>query len=413
MKAEVIAIGTELLLGQIVNTNARFISEQLAALGIPVYFHTVVGDNSQRLRSQLEISASRSDILIFTGGLGPTKDDLTKETISSFLNRALSMDEEGLRQITKFFQTRKVRMTENNKKQAVIIEGSRILPNETGLALGMAVPHENKHFLLFPGPPNELKPMFTNYAIPYLREVVPSSNVVFSKVMRFCGIGESALETELQDLIDGQTSPTIAPLAKEGEVTLRITSFAADVEEAKLDMEETITEISSRVGDYLYGWDGDNLEDVVVKLLKEKHWTISTAESCTGGLFGYSISKVPSASAIFKGTIVCYTNEIKQEVVGVPREVLAQEGAVSPITAQYLAQSIREKFKTDVGISITGVAGPSSQESKPIGLVYIGLSLPNQCLTKEIHLAGDRHSIQIRATKLALFYLIKELQKGE
>lgn len=412
MKAEIITIGTELLLGQIVNTNAQFISQQLAALGIPVYFHTVVGDNPQRLRAQLEISTQRSDILIFTGGLGPTKDDLTRDTIASFINRSVVVDQEGLKQIISFFENRNVKMTDNNIKQAMVIEGATIFPNKTGLALGMAVSAENKHFLLFPGPPTELKPMFINYAVPYLRQIVPEANVVFSKVMRFCGIGESALVTELEDLIDAQENPTIAPLAKQGEVTIRLTSFAKSKQEAELSMADTIREITSRVGEYLYGWDDESLESVACDLLKKRKWTLSAAESCTGGLLSHSICIISGASEVFKGSVVCYTNEIKQHIVGVPENVLRQEGAVSSSTAHFLAKGVKERFNTDIGLSITGVAGPSTQEGKPVGLVYIGMHLPSGEIIKEVRLAGDRHSIQVRATKLALFYLIKELQKG-
>lgn len=412
MKAEIIAIGTELLLGQIANTNAQFISEQLAALGIPVYFHTVVGDNPTRLRAQLEISTKRSDILIFTGGLGPTKDDLTKDTIASFIHRSLVVDEEGLEQVVSFFRKRNVPMTDNNIKQAMVIEGATVFPNKTGLALGMAVHNEGKHYLLFPGPPNELKPMFIHYAVPYLRQIVPEANVVYSKVMRFCGIGESALEKELEDLIDAQENPTIAPLAKQGEVTIRLTSFAKNKEEAEQSMQDTIKEITSRVGEYLYGWDDDTLESVACSLLKKRKWTLAAAESCTGGLFSHSICTISGASEVFKGSVVCYTNEIKEEIVGVPKSVLLKEGAVSSSTACFLAQGVKERFHSDVGLSITGVAGPATQEGKPVGLVYIGMHLPSGEVVKELRLAGDRNSIQVRASKLALFYLIKELQKG-
>ena len=243
MKAEIIAIGTELLLGQIANTNAQYISEQLAMFGIPVYYHTVVGDNPQRILAQLEISAQRSDILIFTGGLGPTKDDLTKETIAQFINRSLELDQKSMTQIQDFFETRNVVMTENNSRQAMVIEGAHIFQNNHGLAPGMAVEDRQKHYLLFPGPPKELKPMFTEYAIPYLVELLPEKHIVHSKVMRFIGIGESTLETELQDLIDNQSNPTIAPLAKEGEVTLRLTSLAKSIDEAEQMMKEVIIEI--------------------------------------------------------------------------------------------------------------------------------------------------------------------------
>lgn len=411
MKAEIIAIGTELLLGQIVNTNAQFISEQLAHLGVPVYYHSVVGDNRDRLLAQLEISVTRSDILIFTGGLGPTKDDLTKETIAHFLDTRLLMDQQAMEKITQFFQKRKIFMTENNQRQALVLEGSHILQNETGLAPGMALEWQGKHFILFPGPPNELHPMFLNHASHYLQNILPYKKVVYSKVMRFCGIGESALETKLQDLIDHQTSPSLAPLAKEGEVTLRLTSYTSDQEEAELEMSSLIQEISSRVGEYLYGWDDDSLESVLVGLLAEQGMTLSIAESCTGGLLSHSITKVAGASQVFLGGVVCYSKQSKHDQLHVPQDVLEQNGAVSASTARSLADEVKKKFGSHIGVSVTGVAGPHMQEEKPIGLVYIGISLPTRTLVKEVKLVGNRLAIQTRAVKTALYYLLKEIKR--
>lgn len=409
MKAEIITIGTELLLGQIVNTNAQFISEQLAAAGIPLYYHTVVGDNPERLKRQLEISAARSNLLIFTGGLGPTKDDLTKQTLAEFVGRQLVIDQVAMQSITDFFVQRNVVMTENNKRQALVVEGSRVLPNETGLAPGMAFQENGIHYLLLPGPPKEMKPMFLHYGIPYLTSFLPEKKVVYSKVMRFCGIGESALETELLDLIEQQSNPTISPLAKEGEVTLRLTSYASSAAEAEKEMEATIAEIMTRVGDFLYGWNEDSLEQVLVAKLYEKNYTVACAESCTGGLLSSYITRVNGASQVFKGAIVCYSNEIKHEVLHVPMEVLETDGAVSKHTATIMADQIKHKLRADIGISVTGVAGPASQEGKPAGLVYIGFSLPNKTFVKELRLAGSRESVQNRTVKHALFTLIREL----
>jgi nicotinamide-nucleotide amidase len=413
MKAEIISIGTELLLGQIVNTNAQYISEQLAMLGIPVYYHSVVGDNPERIRSQLEISTERSDILIFTGGLGPTKDDLTKETIAQFLQRSLVLDEVAMEQIRDFFKKRNVVMTSNNERQAIVIEESTIFQNKNGLAPGMVQYSQSTHFMLFPGPPRELKPMFEEYAIPYLLGILPEKKIVHSKVMRFCGIGESALETKLQDLIDAQTNPTIAPLAKEGEVTLRLTSLANSVAEAEKDMEEVIEKIMSRVGTYLYGWDNDTLQSVLISLLAEKNLMISTAESCTGGLLGQMISQVPGASTVFAGGFTCYTNKIKQQMLGISDKVIEDVGVVSEEVAQLLSENIKEKLQTDIGVAITGVAGPSEQEGKPVGNIYLGFTFPHRSFVKEINLTGTRQAIQLRAVKLALYYLINEVQKGE
>lgn len=415
MKAEIISIGTELLLGQITNTNARFLSERLNDLGLHVYFHTVVGDNPDRLRSQLEISTSRSDVLIFTGGLGPTKDDLTKECIARFLGRELELNQAAMEQIKQFFQSRKTRMTANNQRQAMVIKGCRLFPNENGLAPGMAVAEKGKHFLLFPGPPSELQPMFEKYGTAYLQKLNPNRQVVYSKVMRFCGIGESSLEMELQDLIDGQTNPTIAPLAKEGEVTLRMTSLSASKEAAEENMRDLIEEIKRRVGEYVYGWDDDELPSVLVRLLQENGMTISVAESCTGGLLSHYITGVSGASAVFPGGTVCYATRIKQ-LLGLGTDVIEQDGVVSGRCARELAVNIRRQFGTDVGLGITGVAGPTPQEGKPIGLVYIGIALGQQTIVKEVHLGGNRSKIKLRAAKLAMFWTIKAieqtLQKG-
>jgi nicotinamide-nucleotide amidase len=412
MKAEIISIGTELLLGQITNTNAQFISEQLAILGIPMYYHSVVGDNRERLLAQLKISTERSDLIIFTGGLGPTKDDLTKETIAQYMNCGLVLDTQAMEEITRFFQNRNIHMTENNQRQALVLEGAHVLSNETGLAPGMVKEFNGKHFILFPGPPKELQPMFLNKAVPYLQSLSPEKKIVYSKVMRFCGIGESALETQLQDLIDQQTSPTIAPLAKEGEVTLRLTCYSSSVEEAEQEMSEVIKEITSRVGMYLYGWNNDNLEDVVVQQLIQKNLTLSIAESCTGGLLSHYVTKVPGASQVFLGGTVCYTDQVKHEQLDVPLEILHEEGAVSSQSAHLLAEKVKEKFQSSIGVSVTGIAGPDTQEGKPVGLVYIGISLPDRTLVKEVRLSGQRQTIQLRATKLALNYIINEIKKG-
>jgi nicotinamide-nucleotide amidase len=411
MKAEIIAVGTELLLGQIVNSNARFLSEELNALGIPVYFHSVVGDNPERLEAQLKIAVSRSDLILLTGGLGPTADDITKEVVARHVSRRLVYDQKALEAIKQFFLKRQVEMTENNKRQALVVEGSYVFVNDAGLAPGMAVEHNGKHYLLFPGPPRELQTMFINQARPYLVKLLPQKGIVFSRVMKFCGIGESSLETELKDLIDQQTNPTLAPLAKEGEVTLRLTCHAHSQQEAEALMVELIDEICARVGQYLYGWDTDTLESVLVQRLKEKGLTVATAESCTGGLLSHAISRISGASQVLQGGIVCYTNEIKEQQLGVPREVLDRHGAVSEETARWLALSIRQKFNADLGVSITGVAGPTQQEAKPVGLVYVGLADGDGEKVFPLHLSGQRQVIQERAAKMALYYLIKQVEQ--
>lgn len=412
MKAELISIGTELLLGQIVNTNAQYLSEQLNAIGIPVYYHSVVGDNPDRLKAQLHISTKRSDLLIFTGGLGPTKDDMTKETIAQFLGCKLTIDQLAMEQIERQYARRNMHMTENNRTQATIIEGAQVFNNNNGMAPGMAVKNNGHHFLLFPGPPSELKPMFEAYGAPYLIALYPEHKVVHSKIMKFCGIGESTLEDKLQDIIDKQTSPTIAPLAHEGEVVIRLTSFSNSEEQAEQEMVQVIEEIQKRAGEFQYGWDNDRLETVLIEALLGQNLTIATAESMTGGLVSHLISSVSGASSVLKGGIVCYANDIKQKL-GISTDLIATEGVVSESAARLLATNIRDQYNVDVGVSITGVAGPEPQENKTVGLIYIGIAIGSNVQVHKMVIGGNRQAIQRRAAKRVLFQCIKAIKKGE
>src|SRR5690606_16442668 len=309
MNAEIIAVGSELLLGQIANTNAQFLSKQLAEIGINVYYHTVVGDNPARLADVIKISQSRSDLIIFTGGLGPTKDDLTKETIAKMLDKQLVFDEDALHSIEDYFKRTNRHMTENNKKQALVIDGSTILPNDHGMAPGMALEVNKITYMLFPGPPKELNPMFLSYGAPFLLESLGVVERIESRVLRFFGIGESQLETELEDLIDNQTNPTIAPLAGDGEVTIRLTAKHSSLEAANQLLDETEAEILKRVGPFLYGYDSTSLVSEVMNKLKSTKLTIASAESLTGGLFTEDLTNLAGSSAVVKGGIVCYTNE--------------------------------------------------------------------------------------------------------
>jgi nicotinamide-nucleotide amidase len=277
MNAEIIAVGSELLLGQIENTNARFLSKHLADLGVNVFYHTVVGDNSERLKTAIEIAESRSNVIIFTGGLGPTKDDLTKETIAFHLNKKLVTDEHALAQIEEYFKRVGRSMSENNRKQALIIDGAEVLQNDHGMAPGMIVSEKNHLYLLFPGPPREMEPMFLTYATPSIMNKLQVKERIESRVLRFFGIGESQLETEIEDLIDAQSNPTIAPLAGDGEVTLRITAKHQSIEKAMQLMDETEKQILSRVGEYFYGYDDTSLMKELTKLLDAKKLTISAA----------------------------------------------------------------------------------------------------------------------------------------
>ncbi|MCF6093152.1 competence/damage-inducible protein A [Microaerobacter geothermalis] len=410
MRAEIIAVGSELLLGQIVNTNAQFISQQLALCGIDVFFHTVVGDNQSRLLQAISVAKNRADILIFTGGLGPTKDDITKETVSLYLQIPLEIDKPSLTSIVNYFEKRGIPMTENNQKQALILKNAKVFPNEHGLAPGMALEKDGTHFILLPGPPSEMKPMFINYIIPHLNHLLGESNLICSKVLRFFGIGESALEEKLQHLLNNQSNPTIAPLANEGEVTIRITAKASNEIKAFEMINRIEDEIRLIAGEFIYGVNNETLHQVAIERLSQKKLTLSLAESCTGGLLGHLVTSVPGASSVFLGGIQSYSDQSKVSILGLSPSVLKLHGAVSEESAKEMAENTRSIFNSDIGISITGIAGPAPVEGKEVGLIYIGIA-NNDTDTQvyRIKLAGTRNQIKQRAAKYALFYLWKQL----
>ena len=320
MNAEIISVGSELLLGQIVNTNAAFLSQELAILGVNVYYQTTVGDNHLRLTSALEQAQSRSDLVILTGGLGPTKDDLTKESVGALVGKQLVHDPKSLHSIEAFFKKRDRPMSENNRKQALVIEGSHVLPNHYGMAPGMVVSSHGVKFVLLPGPPKEMKPMFKNELMPYLLGELGERESITSRVLRFFDIGESQLETDVLDLIEAQTNPTIAPLASEGEVTLRLTVKHADKAEQLRLLDETEGLIRDRVGQYLYGYEGTSLMEQLFLQLQEKGCTIATAESLTGGQFSGGLTSFSGSSSVYRGGIVSYATDVKENVLGVSND---------------------------------------------------------------------------------------------
>lgn len=414
MNAEIIAVGSELLLGQIVNTNARFLSQHLAGIGINVYYHTVVGDNSDRLKSALEIAEKRSNLIIFTGGLGPTKDDLTKETIAKYLGKQLVMDAEALASIEQFFKKTNRVMTENNKKQALVFEGSHILPNHHGMAPGMMVENDGHIYMLLPGPPKEMEPMFLHFGTKALADKMETDEKIVSKVLRYFGIGEAALETEIIDLIDQQTNPTIAPLASDGECTLRLTAKHADVASAHAMLDKVEQAINSRVGQYCYGYDNTSLTAEFTKLMKEKNLSISAAESLTGGLFQQELTSFSGASSVIKGGVVCYTNEVKHKVLNVKKETIEKYGVVSSECAKELAENVADLISTDIGISFTGVAGPGELEGKSVGTVFIGIAIKGRpTIVEKLQLGGSREANRIRSIKYGCYYLMKYLKESQ
>jgi len=393
IKAEILAVGTELLMGQIANTNAQYISGRLPEVGIGVYYHTVVGDNPSRLKECLSLAIKRSDIVIMTGGLGPTKDDLTKETISEFFGRKLVLHQESLQKIEDFFKKLNRDMTENNKKQAYLPEGSLVIENNNGTAPGCIIEDGQKVVVMLPGPPKEMRPMFDKTVMDYFSKKAKFK--IVSRFVRIFGIGESAMEEKIIDIIDRQTNPTIAPYAKDGEVTLRITAMCNNDKEGEELITPVIDEIKNRLGDTVYSVDNKNLEEVVGELLIKNNISISFAESCTGGLLSSKITDIPGISSVFAGSMVTYSNDVKARNLGVSEETLKTHGAVSSSTAKEMAVNIRRIMNTRLGLSITGIAGPGgATESKPVGLVYVALADENDVVCRKLNLLGDRNKIR-------------------
>lgn len=379
MRAEIIAVGTEILLGEITNTTTPFVARELADLGIDVYYQSVVGDNTARLEAAIQLADSRSDLIILTGGLGPTKDDLTKQTLAAHLNEKLVVDKAAMAYIEAFFARSQQPMTENNRLQAMLPANSIPLKNPVGMAVGALYQAPAHTYMLLPGPPSELEAMFTDSARPLLIKQFKQANVLDSRVLRFHGIGESALVTQLADLIDQQTNPTIAPYAKTNEVTLRLTAEAMDQTTADQLLAELEAKVQARVGQYFYGYGEHNsLEQVVVTLLKKRGLTITAAESLTAGLFQSMLANVSGASDIFNGGFVTYSLAEKANLLQISPEYLHKYGVVSEETAIAMARQAKLLLKSDIGISFTGVAGPDKLEGQPAGTVYIGIAYRDQ-----------------------------------
>lgn len=400
MQAEIISSGTELLLGQIINTNARFLSETLANLGINVYYQTTVGDNRERFIEALRIAGNRADLIITTGGLGPTGDDLTKEGLALFLGLPLEIVPEELERLQNYFKKRELEWIESNAKQAAIIKGASFLPNERGTAPGIALKHNNISYLLLPGPPREMEFMFNTYGIPWLNKnyLPPEHTKIYSYVLKYLGITESKLEESLQDLFITQTNPTLALTAKTGEIHLRLTTRARNEEEFFDKIGPVMNEIEKRTGKYILARNDETVSLGLGKLFLMKGQTLSTAESCTGGMLSAQLTAVPGSSQYFLGSIVAYSNEVKTNVLGVPRDLIDRHGAVSSEVAASMALNIRKKTGSSIGISITGIAGPDGGTSdKPVGLVYIALNTALKNFSKGYNFTGDRESIRVRS----------------
>lgn len=406
MIVELISVGTEILLGNIVNTNAAYLSEKCAQLGLSLYYQTVVGDNSERLEETLKTALGRSDVVILGGGLGPTQDDLTKEVTAKVLGKELKEDPHTRELIQGFFNTRGItEITENNWKQALVPEGAIVVDNDNGTAPGLIMEENEKIVILLPGPPGEMKPMFEKDIFPYLNKKQPE--IIVSEMVKICGMGESKVEHMIADLIQNQTNPTIATYAKIGEVHLRLTAKAADEAAAKKLMKPMIRELKVRFGGHIYTTDEMmTLEESVVQLLKEQQLTLTTVESCTGGLFTGRLVNVQGASEVLKQGFITYSNKAKRKLIGVKKLTLKEFGAVSEKTAKEMAKGAILTTGSDVAVSITGIAGPDGgTKEKPVGLVYIGVSVKGDMRVKEYHFTGNRAKIRESAVVAAMTLL--------
>mgnify|MGYP001107635584 CR=1 FL=1 len=370
---EILSVGTELLLGNVANTDAQILSQGLSELGLNVFWHTVVGDNPQRAREAVSIAKGRADVIITTGGLGPTCDDLTKNVLAEAFGKKLVFDEPSAQRVRDWFQRTGRPMTDNNLQQAMLPEGCTVLVNDWGTAPGCAFEAEGVHVIMLPGPPSECRPMFHHRAKPYLLSL--SEGVIASHTVKLFGIGESSMEAQLREQMNAMTNPTLAPYAKEGECELRVTAKAASDEEAQALLQPTVEQVKGLFGDKVYGVDVPSLEYVVIQGLKEKGLTLGCAESCTGGLMAKRLTDIPGASAVFKGGIVSYTNEVKQNVLQVPEELLEQHGAVSGQVAAAMAQGARRALGCDIALSSTGVAGPDRDDrGNEVGVMFVAIA---------------------------------------
>lgn len=407
MTVELVCVGTELLLGNIVNTNGAYLAEMCARLGLSMYYQSVVGDNEERMTQVIRQAVDRSDVVILCGGLGPTQDDLTKEVAAKVMGRKLIEDEHTRNLIQEYFDkgypNRKI--TENNWKQALVPEGAKILDNANGTAPGLIIEENGKIVILLPGPPNELKPMFEEQVYPYLHEKQPE--VIHSRMIKICGIGESAVEDKIRDLIDAQENPTIATYAKTGEVHLRVTAKAESEGAAKKLIKPVVRELKLRFGKNIYSTDEKKtLEECVIDLLKDQKLELTTVESCTGGALAARLVNVPGASDVLKQGLVTYSNKAKRKFTLVKKSTLKDEGAVSHKTAKEMAKGGVESTGCDVSVSVTGLAGPDGgTKEKPVGLVYIGCCFKGKTTVREFHFMGNRSKIREQAVVQGLVLL--------
>lgn len=412
MRAEIISIGTELLLGEVVDTNAAFIADQLAQAGINLYYKTTVGDNWLRLNSALSIALSRANLLIVTGGLGPTQDDITKDVIAGAVGHSLTLHNDALQHIQHYLQMSGRPMTETSRRQAMFPEGADMIPNPNGSAPGVWLETNDRIIISLPGVPHEMRAMMQETVVPRLTEkqqIAP----LHSKVLRFLGIGESALEREVIDIIEQQSTPTLAIYASLSDVRLRMTCRAETAEEAEALFAPLEEEIRKRVGKYLYAMGEESLEQTIGKSLIEHNKTLAVAESCSGGLLGHQLTTVAGSSQYFMGGIVAYDNEVKEQLLSVPSDMIERHGAVSEQVAYAMADGVRQRLDTDFGIGITGIAGPDGgTDEKPVGTVYVACTSPSVRQVVHRVFKGKREVVKERSAREALRLLFQCVQKS-
>ena len=410
MITELISVGTEILLGNIVNTNSAYLSEKCALLGLNVYYQDVVGDNEGRMRDVICTALNRSDVVILTGGLGPTEDDITKEVTADLMGMPLEEDSHSRKLIDKYLKEYEKnnpqrRITKNNYKQAMVPKGAIVLDNHNGTAPGLILEKKGKTAILLPGPPNEMKPMFEEYIVPYLQKNQPE--IIVSQMVKISGIGESQVAEEIQDLIESQTNPTIAPYAKTGEVHLRVTASAENEKACKKLIKPVVKELKKRFGENVFATDeSKTLEEAVIDLLKEKDLKLSLAESLTGGMIAQRIVNVSGASDVFGYGFVTYSNNAKHKCLGVKKSTLKEKGAVSAKCAREMAKGACKESGADISISVTGLAGPGGgTKETPVGTVFMGCCYEGRTIAKEFHFTGNRMRIREQTTAHALAML--------
>jgi len=411
LKAEIISIGTEILLGDIVDTNSKYIAEHLKDLGYDIHYMTAVGDNQKRVINVLKRAIERSDLVITTGGLGPTEDDLTRQAIAKATNKNLYQDENLLNSIKEYFDQKNYNMTKNNYSQAFLPEGAKVIKNNWGTAPGILLKESDYMIISLPGVPSEMKKMFSNYILKELQKY--SEKTILSKTLHFFGIGESTLETKLKNILENQTNPTLALLAGEGEVKLRITAKGENKNKLKDMISKKEKLIRKKVGKYIYGVNNTDLAKEIYNILLKRKLTISLAESCTGGLISHRLTQIPGSSKVFKGSYVVYSNEAKINLLDIDREIIKKQGAVSKKTALIMAKNIKDKFGTNIGIGVTGIAGPGGGTAdKPVGLVYIGISYGKKNIVHKLNLKYSRSFNKWMTSQYVFYYLLDHFKRG-